>query len=129
MFPALLTRIFGSRNQRLLKVYDQTVARINSLESSLTPLSDQQLAGKTAEFRTRYGNGDPIGEDVVQLLNEVYEANTAREPWQAGDMMLVDNIRVAHSRDAYSGPREVLVAMADPVRLADCSPASGVTGR
>ncbi len=70
-------------------------------------------------FNTRFGNGDPIGEDVVQLLNEVYEANTAREPWQAGDLMLVDNIRTAHSREAFEGPREVLVAMADPVRLAD----------
>ena len=54
-------------------------------------------------FNTRFGDGDPIGEDVVQLLNEVYEANTAREPWQAGDLMLVDNIRSAHSREAYEG--------------------------
>ncbi|MET7849868.1 TauD/TfdA family dioxygenase [Streptomyces avermitilis] len=78
-------------------------------------------------FNTRFGNGDPIGEDVVQLLNSVYEANTAREPWQAGDLMLVDNIRTAHSREPYEGPREVLVAMADPVRLADCSPTVEVT--
>jgi alpha-ketoglutarate-dependent taurine dioxygenase len=73
-------------------------------------------------FTTCFGNGDPIGEDVVQLLNEIYEAHTAREPWQAGDLMLVDNIRAAHGRDAYEGPREVLVAMADAVSLADCSP-------
>jgi alpha-ketoglutarate-dependent taurine dioxygenase len=73
-------------------------------------------------FNSRFGNGDAIGEDVVQLLNGVYEANTAREPWQAGDLMLVDNVRTAHSREAFEGPREVLVAMADPVRLADCSP-------
>ena len=66
-------------------------------------------------FNTRFGNGDPIGEDVVALLNEVYEAHTLREPWQAGDLMLVDNIRTAHSREAYEGPREVLVGMADPV--------------
>jgi alpha-ketoglutarate-dependent taurine dioxygenase len=67
-------------------------------------------------FNTRFGGGDPIGEDVVELLNEVYEANTVREPWQAGDLMLVDNIRMAHSREPYEGPREVLVGMADPVR-------------
>jgi alpha-ketoglutarate-dependent taurine dioxygenase len=67
-------------------------------------------------FNTRFGDGDPIGEDVVELLNEVYEANTVREPWQAGDLMLVDNIRMAHSREPYEGPREVLVGMADPVR-------------
>jgi alpha-ketoglutarate-dependent taurine dioxygenase len=73
-------------------------------------------------FNTRFGNGDPIGEDVVELLNQVYVDNTMREPWQVGDLMLVDNIRTAHSREAYEGPREVLVGMADAVRLADCSP-------
>ncbi|MBO0833500.1 MAG: TauD/TfdA family dioxygenase, partial [Actinobacteria bacterium] len=39
----------------------------------------------------------------------------------AGDLMLVDNIRTAHSRDPFEGPREVMVAMANPVRRADCS--------
>ena len=53
-------------------------------------------------FTTRFGGGDPIGEDVVQLINGVYTAKTVREP--------------------FTGPREVLVGMADPVRLADCSP-------
>jgi alpha-ketoglutarate-dependent taurine dioxygenase len=80
-------------------------------------------------FNTRFGDGAPIGEDVVQLLNQVYEANTSREPWQAGDLMLVDNVRTAHSREPFEGPREVLVAMADSVRLADCSPTVGVTAR
>jgi alpha-ketoglutarate-dependent taurine dioxygenase len=78
-------------------------------------------------FNTRFGNGDPIGADVVELLNTVYEANTVREPWQAGDLLLVDNVRTAHSREAYEGPREVLVAMADAVRLTDCSPTVEVT--
>ena len=80
-------------------------------------------------FNTRYGNGDPIGEDVVQLLNETYDAHTAREAWQAGDLLLVDNIRTAHSREAFEGPREVLVGLADPVRLADCSPTVPVSIR
>jgi alpha-ketoglutarate-dependent taurine dioxygenase len=78
-------------------------------------------------FNTRFGAGDPIGEDVVQLLNEVYEGNTCREAWQAGDLMLVDNVRTAHSREPFEGPREVVVAMADAVRLADCSPTVEVT--
>ena len=72
-------------------------------------------------FNTRVGNGDPVGEDVVALLNQVYEAQTAREPWQAGDLMLVDNVRTAHSREAYEGPREVLVGMADPQQVAGWS--------
>src|SRR5918998_99868 len=78
-------------------------------------------------FNTCFGNGDPIGEDVVELVNRVYEANTAREPWRAGDLMLVDNIRTAHSREPFVGPREVLVAMANAVRLTDCSPTVEVT--
>jgi alpha-ketoglutarate-dependent taurine dioxygenase len=80
-------------------------------------------------FNTRFGGGDPIGEDVVELLNEVYEARTSREPWQPGDLMLVDNVRTAHSREPFEGPREVLVAMADPVRLADRAPTVEVSSR
>src|SRR5881296_49451 len=78
-------------------------------------------------FNTRFGNGDAIGADVVQVINEVYEANTAREQWQAGDLMLVDNVRTAHGKEPFEGPREVLVAMADAVHLADCSPTIEVT--
>ncbi len=78
-------------------------------------------------FNTRFGNGDPIGADVVQLIDEVYEANTTRERWQAGDLMLLDNVRTAHARESFEGPREVLVAMAGAVHLADCSPTIEVT--
>jgi alpha-ketoglutarate-dependent taurine dioxygenase len=78
-------------------------------------------------FNTRFGGGEPIGEDVVTLINEAYQANTVREPWQSGDLLLVDNIRTAHSREPFTGPREVLVALADPVRVADCSPTPAVT--
>ena len=80
-------------------------------------------------FTTRFGNGDPIGEDIVELLNQTYEVCTKREPWQAGDLLLVDNIRTAHSREPYEGAREVLAGLADPVRLADCSPTVAVTAR
>src|SRR5438132_6007553 len=78
-------------------------------------------------FNTRFGNGDPIGRDIVTLIDEVYEANTAREQWQAGDLMLVDNVRTAHGKEPFEGPREVVVAMADAVHLTDCSPTIEVT--
>ena len=68
-------------------------------------------------FNTSFGNGDPVTEDMVEAINETYEANTMQEPWQAGDLMLVDNIRMAHSKEGYEGDREVLVGMADPVQL------------
>ena len=74
-------------------------------------------------FNTCYGNGDAIEKDVVEVINQVYDANTAREPWVAGDLMLVDNIRTAHSREAFEGRREVVVAMANAqMRPADLSP-------
>ena len=70
-------------------------------------------------FNTRFGNGDPIGADVVEVVNKVYDANTVSEPLQAGDLVIVDNIRTAHSREPFKGPREVLVALGDGVNLAD----------
>src|SRR5882672_2174072 len=70
-------------------------------------------------FNTRFGNGDPIGADIVQTINETYEAHTVCERWQAGDLLLVDNIRTAHARESFAGRREVVVAMADAVHLAD----------
>jgi hypothetical protein len=73
-------------------------------------------------FNTRFGDGEPIGADVVQSINAVYDACTVRERWQAGDLMLVDNVRTAHGREAFDGPREVVVAMADAMRLTECSP-------
>ncbi|MFF4490672.1 TauD/TfdA family dioxygenase [Streptomyces sp. NPDC001544] len=80
-------------------------------------------------FNTRFGDGTPIGEDVVQLLNATYDEHTRREPWQAGDLMLVDNIRTAHSREAFGGERQVLVAMAEPRRLPDLDPAPEASRR
>jgi alpha-ketoglutarate-dependent taurine dioxygenase len=68
-------------------------------------------------FNTRYGDGHPIGEDVVQTINKVYDANTVRERWEAGDLLLVDNIRTAHAREPFEGPRELVVAMADAVQV------------
>jgi alpha-ketoglutarate-dependent taurine dioxygenase len=107
-----------------LRCWFNQIAFLN--EQTLDPEVREYLVdiygAEALPFNTRFGNGDPIGADVVELLNEVYAANTIREPWQAGDLMLVDNIRTAHSREPYEGPREVLVAMADPMHLSDCSP-------
>jgi alpha-ketoglutarate-dependent taurine dioxygenase len=73
-------------------------------------------------FNTRLGNGEPLDRATVDLINEVYEAHTVREPWRDGDLLLVDNLRMAHAREPYEGQRDVVVAMADPVRLSDCQP-------
>jgi alpha-ketoglutarate-dependent taurine dioxygenase len=68
-------------------------------------------------FNTRFGNGDPVGPDIVQAINQSYDANTVREPWQAGDVMLVDNVRTAHAREPFEGSREIVVALAEPMRV------------
>ena len=72
-------------------------------------------------FNTRFGDSSPIGPEVIRLLNEVYAKNTVCETWQSGDLLLVDNFRTSHGREKFEGPREVLVAMAEPVRVTDCS--------
>ncbi|MCL4775475.1 MAG: preprotein translocase subunit SecA, partial [Burkholderiaceae bacterium] len=64
----ILTRIFGSRNERLLKSYRKSVEQINALEPRIMALSDEQLAGKTAEFRQRVADG----EAVDALLPEAF---------------------------------------------------------
>ncbi len=53
MLPQVLTKIFGSRNERLLKRYARVVERVNALESDVAALSDDALRGKTDEFRRR----------------------------------------------------------------------------
>src|SRR5690606_14496052 len=68
MIQKLLTRIFGSRNQRMLKGYRKTVAEINALEPAMQALSDEQLTAKTAEFRQRIA----AGEAVDALLPEAF---------------------------------------------------------
>ena len=70
MLTALLTKIFGSRNDRVVRGLRKTVARINQLEPSFQALSDQDLKAKTDEFRARLGNG----ETLDQLLPEAFAA-------------------------------------------------------
>ncbi len=60
MVTQLLNQIFGSKNDREIKALRPIVEQINSLESGLTPLSDQVLADKTQEFKKRLGAGETL---------------------------------------------------------------------
>ncbi|MBV8603620.1 MAG: preprotein translocase subunit SecA [Pelomonas sp.] len=60
MLPKLLTQIFGSRNERLLKGYRRTVQRVNALEPQFEQLSDEQLRAKTEEFKQRVQGGESL---------------------------------------------------------------------
>jgi preprotein translocase subunit SecA len=55
---SFLTKIFGSRNQRLLKQYQKTVRDINALEPQMEKLSDAELQAKTTEFKERLAGGE-----------------------------------------------------------------------
>src|SRR5882724_11266849 len=68
MINGLLTKVFGSRNQRLLKSYQRNVERINVLEPQVSALSDTQLADKTGELKGRHA----AGETLEQLLPEAF---------------------------------------------------------
>ncbi len=73
-------------------------------------------------FETYLGDGQPLTPDEVRQLNDAYDLATCRESWRPGDVMFVDNILCAHGRDAFEGPRRVVVAMGEPVSLSDCRP-------
>ncbi|MEU6667432.1 TauD/TfdA family dioxygenase [Streptomyces sp. NPDC046727] len=68
-------------------------------------------------FTTFHGDGTPVPEQAVQAINDTYAAATVSEPWQAGDVLVLDNLRMAHSREAYQGEREIVALFGDPVRL------------
>ena len=57
---AILTRIFGSRNERLLKQYGQAVREMNALEPTISALSDEGLRNKTTELKTRVADGESL---------------------------------------------------------------------
>jgi len=87
--------------------------------SSLAPEVLSTLLATTAEEDlprdTRYGDGTPIEASALEEIRGVYADESVAFPWQKGDVLMVDNMLVAHGRRPFSGPRKILVAMAEPV--------------
>ena len=75
MFDELLTKIFGSRNERLIKQYRRQVAAINKLEPAMEALSDAELQDKTQEFRDRIAKGATTDELLTEAFAVVREAS------------------------------------------------------
>lgn len=69
-----------------------------------------------------FGDGTPIPDDVVARISELYEELCVEGPWEAGDMIVLDNMLVAHARRPFSGERKILVAMAEMVQAKDLEP-------
>ena len=76
MFDGILTKIFGSRNNRLVKAYRRRVAQINKLEPELKKLTDDQLKAKTQEFRDRLQKGETLDDLLPEAFAVVREAST-----------------------------------------------------
>jgi preprotein translocase subunit SecA len=75
MLQSLFKKIFGSRNDRLVKQYLQKVKAINALEPAMEKLSDAELSGKTAEFRARLENGETLDKLLPEAFAVVREAS------------------------------------------------------
>ena len=74
MFGQILTKIVGTQNDRELKRLRPRVAEINAFEPAIKVLSDEQLRGKTIEFRTRLANGETLDELLPEAFAVVREA-------------------------------------------------------
>jgi len=75
MATNFLTQIFGSRNDRLLKQYRKTVARINDLEAQFEKLGEEELRGKTQEFKDRVAKGETLDALLPEAFATVREAS------------------------------------------------------
>ena len=75
MLTNIAKKIFGSRNDRLLKQYRKSVAKINALEEQMKALSDADLQAKTAEFKQRLANGQTLDDILVEAFAVCREAS------------------------------------------------------
>jgi alpha-ketoglutarate-dependent taurine dioxygenase len=64
---------------------------------------------------TYYGDGSPIEPDTLDHLRSLYYQETLQFPWQEGDVLMLDNMMVAHGRSPFRGERKILVGMSEPV--------------
>lgn len=71
-------------------------------------------------YNTYYGDGSPIEQSVLDVLREAYQREKVVFPWQEGDVLLLDNMTVAHGRMPYRGARKILAGMAEPISRQDC---------
>ena len=87
-----LTSIFGSRNDRLLKQYRKTVARINALEPQFEQLSDEALRGKTQEFKDRLAQGQTLDDLLPEAFAVVREVSKRVLKMRHFDVQLMGGI-------------------------------------
>ena len=112
MLNSLLTRIFGSRNDRLLRQFQKSVARINALEPQMEALSDAELQAKTPEFRQRLAEGATLDQILPEAFAVCREASRRVLGMRHYDVQLIGGM-VLHSgriSEMRTGEGKTLVA-------------------
>jgi len=112
MISNILTRIFGSRNERLLKQYGQAVRQINALEPAISALSDADLRAKTPELKARVAGGASLDDVLPEAFAVVREAGKRTLGMRHFDVQLIGGIALHNGKIAEmrTGEGKTLVA-------------------
>jgi preprotein translocase subunit SecA len=115
---SFLTKIFGSRNQRLLKQYQKTVREINALEPQMEKLSDAELQAKTPEFKERIAGGASLDDILPEAFAVCREAAKRVMKMRHFDVQLIGGMVLHYGKIAEMGTGEGKTLMATlPVYL------------
>ena len=106
MASNFLTKIFGSRNDRLLKQFRSAVVRINALEASLEKLSDQDLQAKTQVFRQRVAQGETLESILPEAFAVVREASKRVMKMRHFDVQLMGGMALHNGKISEMGTGE-----------------------
>ncbi len=112
MISNILTRIFGSRNERLLKQYGQVVLEVNALEPAIAALSDEALKGKTAELKGRVAAGEELDAVLPEAFAVVREAGKRALSMRHFDVQLMGGMALHNGKisEMRTGEGKTLVA-------------------
>lgn len=118
MIGSLLKKVFGTKNDREIKRIEKIVAEINNLELDYEKLSDEQLKGKTVEFRERLSGGETLDDILVEAFAVVREASKRTLGMRHYDVQLVGGVVLHEGKitEMKTGEGKTLVATA-PVYL------------
>lgn len=100
MISTLLKKVFGSRNERLLKQYRQVANRINGMEDAMKALSDEQLAAKTTEFKERHAKGESLDALLPEAFAVCREASRRVLNMCHFDVQLIGGMVLHHGKIA-----------------------------
>ncbi len=106
MATNFLTKIFGSRNDRLLKQYRSIVVRINAMEAELEKLSDEALRGKTQEFKDRVGKGETLDDLLPEAFAVVREGSKRVMKMRHFDVQLLGGMSLHNGKISEMGTGE-----------------------